>query len=134
MPSIFGNGLDQMLVLDPWQMAMWGIAGGLAGQGPSIGNNLGATINSQAELQAAQMKSVTTSIREAAQANRNRQRMAKEAMEVEALHDKYLVLLDGVEQDQALMPALEKARTAWVNALTGENKPRHKSSLKGNGN
>lgn len=130
MPYLSTNVLDGLFTMDPMQLANWGIAGGLASQGPSIGFNMGATLNAQAEMQAAQMEAIKANIRDSQIANRQKQRLEEYKATVDQLKQEYVDLLQLSKEDPRVNSEVTKARDAWLSAMREHrknNRPRRRN-------
>ena len=117
MPYLSTNVLDGLFAMDPMQLANWGIAGGLASQGPSIGFNLGDTLNSQAEMQAAQMEAIKANIKDSQIANRQKRKREEQAAEIEQLKQEYMDLFELSKEDPRFKADVNEARNAWLKAM-----------------
>ena len=118
MPYLSTNVLDGLFAMDPMQLANWGIAGGLASQGPSIGLNLGATLNAQAEMQAAQMEAIKANIENSNDAAMQKQQREEEAARTDQLEKDYKKLLTLSKADAQITPEMvATARDAWIKAM-----------------
>ena len=118
MPYLSTNVLDGLFAMDPMQLANWGIAGGLASQGPSIGINLGTTLNAQAEMQAAQMQAIKAGIENSNDAALQKQQREEEEAKTDQLEKDYKRLLQLSKADPQISPEqVSAAREAWLKAI-----------------